>query len=386
MNGKDLQDAVEFVGADLIDMAENRKFSRSPWLRLLPAAAVLAVLVGAGAVLRHLSPAFSPSDPLSQPEFVEETVPSPPDSAIASTDPVEPVDKFADSPVLSVFPMIDPDSLRACLKAYPGMEEASLQINEAGLSRSGTTMSTNQGDQVLALDMVNEILLLRVRGSSYQGVLAICKDPARLSLQPASQLGTAGETAGTIAQAHDGILAINGSGFPAEAPQDEGRSILGHAMHDGVPYTENGDMSPDSVRLEIDQDGWFHLTKAGTDFRPDTKNAVTFGPALIDSGTILVDETCGYTGFQSRSVIGQAHDGSVMLLVIEGRQPSRSLGTNVMECAEILSRYGCQTAINLDGGSSAVMWYRGEPVTSCSNSNTPEGRLLPNAFVIRGDA
>lgn len=383
MNGKDLQDAVEFVGADLLDLAEHRQFRKNPWRKFLPMAAMFAILVGAGVGIWHQYTALPPSPALTQPESVEEVVPSAPDSDISSTDPVEPVDNSAVSPILAAFPMIDPDSLAAYMELYPETEEASLQLNEAGLDQSGTELSTIQGDQVLALDMVQEILLVRVRGAGYQGVLAICKDPARLSLQPSSQLGTMGETIGTIAQAHDGILAINGSAFPNDGGHGNGSTVLGHAMHDGVPFTENGDMSPDRARLEIDRDGWFHLTKAGTDFRPDTQNAVTFGHTLIENGTILVDETCGFTGIFPRSVIGQASDGSVMMLVIEGRQPPRSAGTNVIECAEILSRYDCQTAMNLDGGPSSLMWYQGEPVTTCANPQTPEGHLLPDAFVIK---
>ncbi len=38
---------------------------------------------------------------------------------------------------------------------------------------------------------------------------------------------------------------------------------------------------------------------------------------------------------------------------------------------------------NVDGGTSGMMWYRGEYVTRCSNSRTPEGRPIPNACVYR---
>ena len=38
-------------------------------------------------------------------------------------------------------------------------------------------------------------------------------------------------------------------------------------------------------------------------------------------------------------------------------------------------------AMNLDGGTSAIMWYDGEYVIQCSNEALPEGRTLPNAFV-----
>ena len=68
------------------------------------------------------------------------------------------------------------------------------------------------------------------------------------------------------------------------------------------------------------------------------------------------------------------------MLVIEGRMPGRSIGTDVQTCAEILIRHDAYNALNLDGGTSAVMWYDGEYVTKCSNANI-ESRWLPNAWV-----
>ena len=50
-------------------------------------------------------------------------------------------------------------------------------------------------------------------------------------------------------------------------------------------------------------------------------------------------------------------------------------------CAEKLMEHKCLTAMNLDGGTSAILWYDGEVVTRCSNTRTPEGRYLPNAWV-----
>ena len=67
-------------------------------------------------------------------------------------------------------------------------------------------------------------------------------------------------------------------------------------------------------------------------------------------------------------------------LVIEGRLLD-SRGVSVDECSAILERHGCMQAMNLDGGTSAILWYDGESVTRCSNPALPDGRQLPNAFV-----
>ena len=40
-------------------------------------------------------------------------------------------------------------------------------------------------------------------------------------------------------------------------------------------------------------------------------------------------------------------------------------------------------AMNLDGGTSAMMWFDGEYITKCSNQSLPYGRPLPTAFVYK---
>ena len=46
--------AMNGIGDDLVVMAEQQTFPRSPWQRILPAAACLALILGAAAILRQL--------------------------------------------------------------------------------------------------------------------------------------------------------------------------------------------------------------------------------------------------------------------------------------------------------------------------------------------
>ena len=45
-----------------------------------------------------------------------------------------------------------------------------------------------------------------------------------------------------------------------------------------------------------------------------------------------------------------------------------------------MQRYDAYQAMNMDGGTSAVMWYDGEYVTKCSNPAIT-CRYLPNSWV-----
>jgi exopolysaccharide biosynthesis protein len=106
-----------------------------------------------------------------------------------------------------------------------------------------------------------------------------------------------------------------------------------------------------------------------------------FYPALIVDGENVVDGTyC--MGIQPRTSIGQTENGDFLLLVVDGRQVGYSLGCTVADCRDILMRYHAYQAMNMDGGSSSVMYYKGQQITK-SSSATGLGRYMPNAFVVK---
>ena len=70
------------------------------------------------------------------------------------------------------------------------------------------------------------------------------------------------------------------------------------------------------------------------------------------------------------------------MLIVDGRQVGYSLGCTVAECADIMLRYGAYQGANMDGGSSAVMWYKGEQITK-SSSKAGNGRYMPDALIVR---
>ena len=135
-------------------------------------------------------------------------------------------------------------------------------------------------------------------------------------------------------------------------------------------------------RIELREDNYFYIVDASSPVDPDTTDAVEFTPAIIVDGERL--NTWGWDSLNPRAVIGQSDKGEILMLVIEGRLLD-SLGVSVDECGAILERHNCMQAMNLDGGTSAILWYDGECVTRCSNTALPEGRTLPNAFVYAGE-
>lgn len=284
---------------------------------------------------------------------------------------------------------LDPLSMSDYLDRHPDALSNgwdAVYINEAGLDDNGTDIKTISGDQVLAIDAKNRIILIRVAGSGYRGVLAIAKDPSKLSIKMASTLPNYGQTAGKIASNNNGVLSMTANGFIDEDAQGHqgygnGGVLAGFAMSDGKKYGSH--MGWGNKRIELHKDDRFYIVDVDAPVSSDCTDAAEFTPAMIIDSKVLVDENCGWNAINPRACIGQTDIGEIMMLTIEGRQ-LQSLGTGVVECAAIMARYHCAQAMNLDGGTSAIMWYQGEYVMRCSNLNCPEGRTLPSAFVYTG--
>ena len=109
------------------------------------------------------------------------------------------------------------------------------------------------------------------------------------------------------------------------------------------------------------------------------RDAVCFGPTLIVNGNGLSGIGTG-GGLNPRTAIGQRADGTIMLLVIEGRQAT-SLGASYNDLIRVMLEYGAINAANLDGGSSSVMYYDNELINS--NASVIGLRKMPTTILVR---
>jgi len=280
---------------------------------------------------------------------------------------------------------LDVESTEAYFQKHPELTANgynNIQIDKSGLDDEGLDLYTTFGEQVLAIDAANEILLVRVKGDTFRGVLAIAKDPALLHLYPAKNIGSSGETAGKIAERYDGLIAMTGNGFIDDGGVGNGGDIAGYCVCDGKAYGKH--YRSGYKRIELHENNWFYVTDAPDPVTEGTTDACEFTPSLIVNG--VLQPIGEYYELNPRACIGQSRYGEILMIAIEGRFID-SLGCSVSECASILQQHEGLTAMNLDGGTSAILWYNGKPVIRCSNKDLPEGRNLPNAWVyVRKDA
>ena len=104
----------------------------------------------------------------------------------------------------------------------------------------------------------------------------------------------------------------------------------------------------------------------------------SIGPFLIINGEAQDVSGVG-GGINPRTAIGQRADGSVILLVVDGRQ-ANSLGATFADLLYIMQEYGAVNASTMDGGTSTQMYYDGEVINKPYSPTGP--RQCPTAFLV----
>lgn len=113
-----------------------------------------------------------------------------------------------------------------------------------------------------------------------------------------------------------------------------------------------------------------------------------FGPMLLKrDGSVFNDrKEFSYDDVfiaNPRAVIGYVEPGHYMLVLVAGRKTKsvveskkKNYGADLCEMSQIMSDLGCQSAYNLDGGQSAVMWFGESIVTATINNGRPVGDAI----------
>ena len=239
-------------------------------------------------------------------------------------------------------------------------------------------ITTTFGEKIKVLDSENNLLIVEVTGEQYKGLLAIIKNPEQVTVAKSKSLGSYGNLITKFAEDNHALVAINASGFVDEGRHGNGGKVMGSMVLDGVEY---GNPISSMKFFGFKQDNKLYIENYNAQTIGEYKWAVQFSPALIVDGSKYVQGTFGY-GLQPRTAVGQTLSGEFLMLIVDGRQVGHSIGATVNDVAEIMLRHKAYQAMNLDGGSSSIMNYRGKTISKPSSKNSL-GRYLPNAFICK---
>lgn len=228
------------------------------------------------------------------------------------------------------------------------------------------------------------IHMQKIESNRFVGYLLEIPNPKRIQVATAEDINEKGDTTSNIARRVDAVAAINGGGFYDPNGTGTGRLPYGFILHEGKYLL--GEQVGDEEQVDF-----IGMTKNGSliagrynkrELRElGAVEGLTFGPPIIVNGEKMIKSGDGGWGISPRSAIGQKRDGTILFLVIDGRQPGYSIGATLADMQNILYEQGAYTAANLDGGSSTTLYYNGKVINK--PADLLGERMIPTAFVVK---
>ena len=161
------------------------------------------------------------------------------------------------------------------------------------------------------------------------------------------------------------MAAINGGGFTDKTTS--GKMWVGTGAYPEGIIISGGKL----IYSDVDYSDKINVTAFTSDGRlivgdhtlqelldKNVQEAISFRNSLIINGKTVAVEN---EGLNPRTAIGQKADGTIVMLVVDGRKGFKT-GASLKEIQNILLQQGVVNASNLDGGSSTTMYFNGEVI------------------------
>lgn len=238
-----------------------------------------------------------------------------------------------------------------------------------------------------------------VSGDGFEGTMMVVNDPSKISLattfpwsEYGKELGVLVDEAGAIAGVNGGIYYSSGNkgGRPYGVTVSNGviqDITLGWSGLYLIGFDENNllriisleGMNKSAVEKLVKEE----KIRDAISFQEESSDANNHFVKLIINGEKRELSGKG-SGQNPRTAIGQRSDGSVLILVTDGRGKNGHLGATASDLIEIMAEYGAVNAANIDGGSSSSLYYNKKYLrTSVTFYYTNSSWRLPTAFVVK---
>ncbi len=288
------------------------------------------------------------------------------------------------------------------MKGIVGLFLSKDEINKAITSNSLKTM-----DEEMNLDLISvnkdldqeAIKVEKISGSTYFATMLMIKDPSTVSVATTYPWGTYGKELHEIVKNAGAVAGVNGGLY--ESSGNTGGRPLGVVVSNGEIQSNNPNISG-TVLIGIDNNNLLRIIPLKGMNTNDVKALIT--KEQIRDGVTFQDETSDKnnhfvqliinkerrelnglgSGANPRTAIGQREDGTILLLVTDGRGANGHLGATASDLIDIMERYGAVNAANLDGGSSSCMYYdNAYLMTSVTFYYSNSSWRIPTAFVVK---
>lgn len=245
------------------------------------------------------------------------------------------------------------------------------------------------------------IELVEITGSTYMAKMIIVNDPSRVKLATIydGSWKEYGVTLDKLVNDNDAFAGVNGGLYVSSG--NKGGRPMGLVVRDGVIEHNNPSgiagmhlvgFNEDNLLKVIDLSGKNASEVEKIIKEEKIRDAVAFQEEMSDANNhfvklIINGEARKVNGSGSganpRTAIGQRKDGSVLLLVTDGRGANGHLGATASDLIEVMEEYGAVNAANIDGGSSSSMYYDGKyEMTSVTLYYSNSSWKLPTGFIV----
>lgn len=227
----------------------------------------------------------------------------------------------------------------------------------------------------------NSITEYNISSKNFNGIMLQISDPLKVAAGYSLKDSKPDKTTSMIAEENNAAAAINAGRFKLES-DGISKAPLGFIIKDGkVVFNEFSDENhrietacfTDKGKLIV---GSYTLSELKKNNAKEALESIT---SLIIDGTPVKLDGDGNMGVAPRTAIAQKSDGTVLMLVIDGRS-KESIGASIKDVQDILIKYDAQNAALLDGGSSSTMYYKGKVINKPCNQQGE--RIIPSAFIV----
>ena len=245
------------------------------------------------------------------------------------------------------------------------IEEGSKTVTYDVISMDSMVPTVPEGEEVVDewADAIDGIRFINITKPAFKAYLLMVKDPSRVFVGTSSDFksGQVGSRIFDIVEQYNAVAAINGGEFPDTGGVGSGATPIGITYAGGKMVWAS---PTNRTFMGLTNDHKLIVSEGMTQARANElgmRDGVCFqsGNCLItnDGENMTIHYSDGDTGRAQRTAIGQRADGTLLLLVTDGRTAS-SIGATHNELINLMLEYGAVAAGKLDGGSSAMMYYR----------------------------
>lgn len=297
--------------------------------------------------------------------------------------------------------MLETGQMKFLASMFLSKEELQELVNKNSVAVMNTEVDTN----LINLENNNEkfdingITLEEISGNTFFAKMLIINDPSRVKLATTYPWKEYGVELDKLVNQNNAIAGINGGLYLSTG--NKGGQPLGVVVADSEiqfnkPYGYAGlhiiGFDENNILRIIDISGKTHSKIENIIKTEKIRDAVTFQEESSDANNhfvklIVNGEERQFDGKGSganpRTAIGQRADGTVLLLVTDGRGASGHLGATAADLIKIMKEYGAVNAANLDGGSSSSMYYNEKyEMSSVTFYYTNSSWKLPTGFIV----